>query len=43
MPFFFINIIELCGLTFTGHETEFVIRAVGIIIAPLGAVMGLFV
>lgn len=38
-----INIVELCGMTFTGHETEFVIRAVGIVIAPLGAVMGLFV
>jgi hypothetical protein len=37
------NIITLVGMTLAGHEAEFVLRAVGIVIVPLGAIMGLFV
>jgi hypothetical protein len=40
---YIVNIITLVGLTWTGHEAEFVLRAVGIVMAPLGVVMGLFV
>ena len=40
---YIVNIITLVGMTLTGHEVEFVLRAVGIVIAPLGAIMGLFV
>ncbi len=40
---YIVNIITLVGLTWAGHEAEFVLRAVGIVMAPLGAIMGLFV
>jgi hypothetical protein len=40
---YIVNIITLVDLTWAGHEAEFVLRAVGIVMAPLGAIMGLFV
>lgn len=38
-----INIVKLCDMTFTGHEVELVLRVVGIVVYPLGGIMGLFV
>lgn len=37
------NIIVLAGMTFSGHEGEALLRAIGTLVAPLGAIMGLFV
>jgi hypothetical protein len=40
---YIVNIITLVGMTWAGHEVEFVLRAAGIVMAPLGVIMGLFV
>lgn len=36
----FLNVINLVGMTYHGHELLLVIRVAGIIIPPLGAVVG---
>lgn len=35
-----INIVKLSGLDFAGNEIEVVIRACGILVAPLGGIIG---
>jgi hypothetical protein len=38
-----INIVKLVGLIGADIGTEFVLRVVGVIVAPLGSIMGWFV
>ena len=37
-----MNIFDLLGMTLQGNEPEVIIRAVGIIVVPLGGVAGWF-
>lgn len=38
-----LNVIALTNVVFTGHEVEAILRIVGVVVVPLGAVMGWFV
>lgn len=37
-----MNIIDLVGMSFAGNEGLFVLRVIGIFVAPLGGVLGYF-